>query len=102
MGLLVKVKHNQLAHFYVRNLCLNFGLTINSLKYLDLSVNTLTARTIKPLLAGVNFIELTLTFTIDTFPVCLYVMLLFQTEQSFFFHQERGERNSKPSQDRLE
>ena len=73
MGLLVKVKHNQLAHFYVRNLCLNFGLTINSSKYLDLSVNkAVCARTIKPLLAGVNFIELTLTLRLVLFQ-CAYI-----------------------------
>lgn len=72
MSLLVKVKNNQLARFYVRNLCLNFGLTINSSKYLDLSVNTVTARTIKPLLAGVNFIELTLTLRLVIFQ-CAYI-----------------------------
>ena len=72
MGLLIKVKHKQLAHFYVRNLCLNFGLTINSSKDLDFSVNTVTARTIKPLLAGVNFIELTLTLRLVLFQ-CAYI-----------------------------
>ena len=81
MGLLVKVKNNQLARFYVRNLCLNFGLTINSSKYLDLSVNTVTARTIKPLLAGVNFIELTLTLRLVIFQ-CAYIWC-------FFFKQNK-------------
>ena len=72
MGLLVKVKHNQLEYFYVRNLCLNFGLILNSSKYLDLSVNKVTARTIKPLLPGVNFIELILTLRLVLFQ-CAYI-----------------------------
>ena len=70
MGLLVKVENNQLAHLYARNFCLNFGLTLNTSKYPDLSVNTaVSARTINPLLAGVNFIELTLTIRLVLFPV---------------------------------
>ena len=81
MGLLVKVKHNQLAHFYVRNLSLNFGLTLSSLKYLDLSVNTVSARTINPLLEGVNFIELTLTLRLVLFQ-CTYILC-------FFFKQNK-------------
>ena len=82
MGLLVKVENNQLAHLYARNFCLNFGLTLNTSKYPDLSVNTaVSARTINPLLAGVNFIELTLTIRLVLFQ-CTYIWC-------FFFKQNK-------------